>query len=157
MSCLWYAQTNWNFLRTFLIQSLNRKIMFMIIFLLWERKTFLVPSHARVFLDHSLRPPAPLFPLSSFHGVWPGQQPRAGGLLGCFLTHRADSRGLNPCHKFSCYKEGMQWELRAAQRTEWEVRRSFKAVFSSLPLLLIDSRFWRNSYGPNWTAGCCCQ
>lgn len=48
--------------------------------------------------------------------------------------------------------------LRAAQRTEWEVWRPFtEAAFSSLTPLLIDSRFWRNSCGPNQMPERCCQ
>lgn len=96
-------------------------------------------------------PPNSSFPAVLFSGGWPGHRPRAGGSLGCFLTHWVDSGGLSLCHK-------LVWLLRAAQRTGWEVWRPFiEAAFSSLTPLLIDARPWRNSYGPNRMPECCCQ
>lgn len=102
--------------------------------------SFATPSAPQLFFSC-----CPLF------GGWPGHQPRAGGSLGCFLTHWVDSGGLSLCHK-------PVWLLRAAQRMRWEVWRPFiEAAFSSLTPLLIDSRPWRNSYGPNRMPECCCQ
>lgn len=143
---------------TFLIQSLNGKIVSMVVVLLWEWHSFQVPTPT-----HGFSLAAPSVPSSFFRAVLysecdqdtsPGQGNRWAVSSRAGLTLEAWTSATSV---FSCYEEGMQQEPRVAQRTEWEVWRSFKAAFSSLPPLRIDSRSWGKSCGPNQRAGSCCQ
>lgn len=142
---------------TFFIQSLNRKIISMVIFLMgmaifsgaFPSKGFPWPLPPfQLFFSH-----CPLF-RECDQDTSPEQVNHWGVSSHAGLT---PEDGTSATSVFSHHKEGMQRELRVAQRMEREVWSSFKAVFSSLPPLLIDSWSWRNSCGPNWTARCCCQ
>lgn len=105
----------------------------MVIFLPWEWQSFQVPSQTMVFLDCSLRSKLFISCCSLFRECDQDISPVQ-------VNHWdvSSHTGLSPgdwtsaTSPFSYYEEGVQWELRAAQRTEWEVWRSFKATFPSL-------------------------
>lgn len=157
ISCLCCTQMDWKFLATTLFQSLNRKIISMVTILLWECQYLQVPSQARVFLECS--PYSQLFfsccPL--FRECDQDTSQGQVNHLGASSHTGNDSRGLNLwCKLFSCCEEGMQWEPCGSEDGVGNTK-IFKAAFSSLPSLLIDSQSWRSSYGPNQMSGCCCQ
>lgn len=137
---------------TSLVQSLNRKIVSQSSY--YGNGNFSGALQARVFL--SLCAPTLLFLMSSFQQVirTPEQ------VSHWYVSSHAElmqEEWTPTTNVFICFKEEMKWELREAQRTGWEIWKSFKAVFSPLLPLLIGSWSRRKSCRPNQMAECCCQ